>query len=171
VNHSPRWIAAGLAVVISATAVACSDDPSSPLLPPVEPEDVTYAPELDIDLSQMTQTASGLYYEILTEGAGDPAAPGDTVAVNHQGWLPSGTLFSTGLFGFVLDDNAVIEGFDEGVIGMLKGEVRKMVLPSRLGYADSPPPGSPIPSQSVLVFEVTLEGIGTQDLIDLGLLN
>ena len=170
-NSSSRWLAAGLVAFLAATAAACSSDTTGPADPPTEPEDVTYAPELDIDLDRMTRTASGLYYEILTAGDGDPAAAGDTIAVDYQGWLPDGTLFGQGLFGFVLGDGAVIPGFEEGATGMLKGEIRKMVLPSRLGYGDSPPVGSPIPSQSVLVFEVELAGIGTQDLIDLGLLN
>ncbi len=170
-NPSSRWVAAGLVALLIATAAACSSDATAPALEPTEPEDVTYAPELDIDLDRMTRTASGLYYETITEGAGDPVAAGDTIAVDHRGWLPDGTLFSQGLFGFVLGEIAVIPGFEEGVTGMLKGEVRKMVLPSRLGYADNPPAGSGIPSQSVLVFEVELAGVGTQDLIDLGILN
>lgn len=169
-NPSSRWLAAGLVALLAATAVACSDT-TAPSGTPTEPEDVTYAPELEIDLAGMTKTASGLYYETLTEGAGDPVAAGDTIAVDHQGWLPSGTQFSQGLFGFVLGEANVIQGFEEGVTGMLKGEVRKMVLPSRLAYGASPPPGSGIPSHSVLVFEVELAGVGTQDLIDLGILN
>jgi hypothetical protein len=160
--------AAGLIAFLAVAVVACSESGAEP---PREPEDVTYAPELEIDLSQMTKTASGLYYEILVPGEGDPVAAGDTIAVDHWGWLPNAFPFSQGLFGFVLGDDAVIAGFEEGVTGMTKGETRRMVLPSRLGYGESPPPGSGIPSQSVLIFRVDLKGVGTQDLIDLGILN
>jgi FKBP-type peptidyl-prolyl cis-trans isomerase FkpA len=42
---------------------------------------------------------------------------------------------------------------------MRVGEKRKIVIPSRLAYADAPPPGSGIPVNSVLIFDVTIVSI------------
>ena len=169
-NFSPRWIGSALLVATVALATGCSDNSTGTPEPPKNPEDVTFAPELGVDLSQMTRTASGLYYEVITSGEGVATVAGDTIAVDYKGWLNTGTLFGEGLFGFVLGDGAVIPGFDEGTTGMKPGEVRELVLPSSLGYGTSPPPGSGIPSQSVLVFDVELKGVGTEELIALGLL-
>ena len=40
-------------------------------------------------------------------------------------------------FQFVLGQNMVIPGFDDGLIGMCEGEVRKISVPSKLSYESS----------------------------------
>ena len=47
--------------------------------------------------------------------------------------------------------------FTLGLVGMKLGEVRKIVIPADLAYGNQPPPG--IPSDAVLVFQVTLISI------------
>src|ERR671923_953959 len=53
----------------------------------------TYANELNVDLTQMTRSETGLYTRDLQEGTGDPVRSGQTVAVHYTGWLPNGTQF------------------------------------------------------------------------------
>lgn len=140
-------------VVALALAACGSDDaPTANTLP----EDVTYAPALNVDLSAMTRTASGLYYRDLAPGEGTPAAPGNTVAMHYTGWLPDGREFDSsrdrGPYSFPIGAGRVIRGWDEGVVGMRVGGRRQLVIPSALGYGSRA--NGPIPANSVLVFMV-----------------
>lgn len=100
--------------------------------------------------------SSGLQYEVLKRGSGPMAVPGKTVHVRYEGRLAAdGRRFDKGTIRFRLGLNEVIEGWDEGVKGMLQGEVRLLLVPSRLGYgAEGAPPQ--IPPHAALVFEVEL---------------
>lgn len=62
---------------------------------------------------------------------------------------------SHGISGKCPNPLEVIKGWDEGVKGMLKGEQRRLLVPSKLGYGAS---GCPpvIPPRADLVFEVEL---------------
>ena len=58
-------------------------------------------------------------------------------------------------FTFTLGQGQVIKGWDQGVVGMKVGEVRKLTIPSELAYGANGIPGV-IPGGATLVFEVTL---------------
>lgn len=124
-----------------------------------DPTAITYAPELDVHLDQMTRTESGLYYQVVTEGAGATVAPGQTAVVNYTGWLPDGTQFDSSRgrepFSFQIGAGQVISGWDLGVAGMAVGEQRLLVLPPDLGYGTMGS-GGVIPPDATLVFEVEL---------------
>jgi FKBP-type peptidyl-prolyl cis-trans isomerase FkpA len=138
-------IAAVLAVV------ACGSDV-------VAPENINFVDELEIDLSVMTRTASGLYILDLTVGDGAVVVAGDTVVVDYGGWLPNGANFDSGTdTDFQVGVGSLIDGFDEGMIGMRVGGTRSFVIPPALGYGDQIVGG--IPANSTLVFRVTLKGI------------
>ena len=93
-------------------------------------------------------------------GTGAVAAAGDRVTVNYVGSFTDGTVFdasanhgSTG-FPFVLGTEAVIKGWDQGIVGMKVGGKRKLVVPPELGYGSQD--YGPIPGNSALVFTVEL---------------
>jgi FKBP-type peptidyl-prolyl cis-trans isomerase FkpA len=118
-----------------------------------------FAAALNVDLDAMTQTASGLYWQDLEVGAGDEAVVGATVRVQYEGWLTNGTLFDTSRdtgtpFSFQLGAGFVIPGWDEGVVGMHVGGIRKLVIPPQLAYGQSGT--GPIPGNATLVFDVEL---------------
>jgi FKBP-type peptidyl-prolyl cis-trans isomerase len=117
-----------------------------------------FDPSLGVDLSQLTLTASGLYYRDIVTGAGDPAAAGDSVTVDYAGFLRTGTNFDSGTFGFRLGSGLVIDGFDEGITGMRVGGTRKLVIPPELAYGSSGA-GGVIPPNATLVFDVDLTAI------------
>jgi FKBP-type peptidyl-prolyl cis-trans isomerase len=105
----------------------------------------------------MTRTSSGLYYEDIEAGTGEPTAAGQDVQVAYAGWLKDGTEFDRGQFGFRLGAGQVVPGFDEGVAGMRVGGTRRIIIPPDLGYGAR---GSgPIPPNSILVFRIELLSI------------
>lgn len=129
---------------------ACGDDPFAPEVI----EEVEFAPSLGVDLSQMTKTASGLYFQDLVVGDGEALAVGDSVRMDHSGWLTNGQLFSTGVFESKVGVAHLVPGFDEGVLGMNVGGTRRLILPPELGYGNQ---GSgPIPPGAVMIFEVEI---------------
>ena len=101
----------------------------------------------------------------LREGGGTAAASGNTLTVNYSGWLydatkpdQKGLLFDTSLargpFSFVLGQGQVIPGWDQGLVGMKTGGLRRLVIPPSMGYGGTR--AGQIPPYSTLVFEVEL---------------
>ena len=90
-------------------------------------------------MSQTTTTPSGLIFDDVKLGEGEPAALGQTVSVHYTGWLTDGNKFDSSKdrnepFEFPLGAGYVIRGWDEGVQGMRVGGVRKLTIPPELGY-------------------------------------
>jgi hypothetical protein len=148
-------------LLLAVLLTACLE--KSPFVPRIE--DVTFAPELGVNLAASTKTPSGLYYRDITVGTGSlvPTTNGDTAFVRYQGWLRNNVSFDNNLsapqpFSFVTGSGGVIAGFDEGVRGMRVNGVRQLIIPPALGYGAS---GSgSIPGNSILVFTITLTRVG-----------
>jgi FKBP-type peptidyl-prolyl cis-trans isomerase len=99
----------------------------------------------------------------LRVGTGTAASNGRALTVAYTGWLfdparpeQKGTQFDSGAsFQFTLGAGRVIGGWDQGVLGMRVGGLRRLTIPPELGYGSA---GSPprIPSNASLVFDVEL---------------
>jgi FKBP-type peptidyl-prolyl cis-trans isomerase FkpA len=99
-------------------------------------------------------------------GTGAVAQNNQTLTVNYTGWLYvpdapgfKGQQFDSsigrGPYSFILGVGQVIQGWDQGVLGMKVGGKRTLLIPSSLGYGTSGA-GSAIPGNAALVFEVEL---------------
>ena len=101
----------------------------------------------------------------LREGTGATATQGRTVIVSYTGWLydptkteSKGAQFdSSATFSFQLGVGRVIQGWDQGVVGMKVGGQRRLIIPPNLGYG-AQMVGS-IPPNSTLVFDIMLLGV------------
>lgn len=92
-------------------------------------------------------------------GKGPVAVSGDTVIMKYEGKLENGVTFdASNSFPFTLGAGDVIKGWDIGISGMQVAGVRKLVVPSKLGYGKR---GSApdIPPNADLFFTVTLKKI------------
>ena len=134
---------AALVCLLAACALtaSCSDSPNAPS---------STAPYSQVDL---------------LVGNGSQAAAGNTVTVNYTGWLydpakpdNKGLLFDTSIgrdpFAFILGTSSVIQGWDNGLVGMKVGGIRRLVVPPSLAYGDIR--NHSIPPYSTLVFEIEL---------------
>jgi FKBP-type peptidyl-prolyl cis-trans isomerase FkpA len=104
---------------------------------------------------------TGLIYEDLREGSGALCTGrGQTAIVHYTGWLEDGTPFDSSRdrnkpFSFPVQCSYVIPGWDEGVIGMRVGGLRRLTVPPSLGYG-AKGAGGVIPPNATLVFEIEL---------------
>ena len=108
---------------------------------------------------EVTVTASGLQYEVLSEGDGAKPSATDQVTVHYHGTLTNGTVFDSSVergqpatFGL----NQVIKGWTEGLQLMSKGAKYRFYIPQDLAYGATPHPGGPIEPYMTLVFDVEL---------------
>lgn len=111
-------------------------------------------------LPNVKTTASGLQYEVVTEGSGKSPLATDTVKVHYVGTLIDGTKFDSSYDRkepAQFPVSGVIKGWTEALQLMKPGAKWKLAIPSDLAYG---PQGRPsIPGSSVLLFEVELLGI------------
>ena len=108
-------------------------------------------------------TPSGLKYLDIKIGNGATAAKGDYVSVHYTGWFTNGTKFDSSKdrstpFKFPLGHEKVIKGWDEGVLGMEIGEIRRLTIPSELGYG-ARGAGGRIPPNATLIFKIELVAV------------
>lgn len=96
-------------------------------------------------------------------GTGAEATSGASVSVHYTGTLTNGNKFDSSLdrgqpFSFKLGVRQVIQGWDQGIVGMKVGGKRRLEIPSAMAYGASGYPPV-IPPNSDLIFEVELLGV------------
>jgi len=108
--------------------------------------------------TEVVTLASGLQYEILTEGAGATPTASDKVKVHYHGTLIDGKVFDSSVnrgepatFGVT----QVISGWVEALQLMPVGSKWKLYIPSELAYG-AQGAGQAIAPHTALVFEVEL---------------
>jgi FKBP-type peptidyl-prolyl cis-trans isomerase FkpA len=128
-------------VVLSAVVAGCSGSPTSPS---------SNAPFSQTDLRV---------------GTGAAAVSGSLLTVHYTAWLynasqpdQKGAQVDTSVYGtalsFTLGAGQVISGWDQGLLGMKVGGLRRLVIPPSLGYGTTR--NGPIPPNATLLFEVEL---------------
>ena len=101
-----------------------------------------------------------LIIEDIIVGQGAEAVKYSIITVNYTGWLEDGTKFDSSLnpgrepLRFTLGAGQMIQGFDQGIVGMKVGGKRKLTIPQNLGYGSQDK--GIIPPNSTLIFELDL---------------
>ena len=141
-----------LLALLPVTFAACLGDQITTTVTPAVPiESTTFAASLGVNLASSTKTPSGLYYRDIRVGTGATIVAGQKLSVKYSGALANGSVFDAGTFAFTIPGQ-VIQGWNEGLLGMNVGGSRQLIIPPSLGYGAA---GSgSIPPNAVLVFTV-----------------
>ncbi len=115
--------------------------------------------EIESRYPNAIKTPTGLRYIVTKEGSGTKTpAYGQSVTVHYHGQLLNGKVFDSSLIRkqpAVFAIGQVIEGWNEALVTMKKGEKRTLIIPPDLGYGEYGYPGV-IPPDSYLIFDVEL---------------
>lgn len=101
------------------------------------------------------KTASGLVFRTVQAGAGPVITGADAVLIDYELRLPDGKLIDSSAShggAQAVAPGQTVPGFGEALTRMQKGGTYHFVVPPKLGYGDTPPPG--IPPGSNLEFDV-----------------
>ena len=106
------------------------------------------------------EVGTSLEVEDLSNGTGDIVEAGDTVTVHYLGTLTDGTVFDASWrrgtpFTTTIGVGMVIQGWDQGIVGMREGGRRLLKIPSDLAYGEQGSGGG-IPPNTPLLFVVDL---------------
>jgi peptidylprolyl isomerase len=130
-----------------------------------DPTKVPDTTTIDGKTVMLKSMPDGLKYYDIKIGTGPNPKIGQTVSVQYTGTLVDGTKFDSSYdhggqpIDFAIGVGQVIKGWDEGVPPMKVGGKRRLVIPGNLAYGENPPPGSPIPPNATLVFDIELVGV------------
>lgn len=147
-------------------ANTCFLDPSGPGVPAVYQGNATptsgpaTAPKLK---GAPVTLQDGLQYVDIKKGTGPVVVSGSQVTANYTGWLASTCQkFDSSYdahngqpaqpFTFQIGEGAVIKGWEEGLLGMKPGGIRRLYIPAALAYGEQG--AGPIPPNADLIFDV-----------------
>lgn len=103
-------------------------------------------------------TATGVQIRTLAAGEGPLITQQDGVVIDYVGSLPDGTKFDEAKDAPLLVQQ-VVPGFAEALQNMRPNGRYKVRIPGELAYGATPPPGSPIPPNSPLDFDITVKRV------------
>jgi FK506-binding nuclear protein len=134
--------------------------------PAASPAATTAGAETGLESSPRTiDRGDGCVVEVTREGAGREAHVGDDVLVAYDAHVKDAeaTIASTRGWDtpcrFRIGDRGTIRGLSRGLEGVREGSKVRIEVPPELGYGKDGCPGSNVPADATLVFEVELLGV------------
>ncbi|OAB57738.1 hypothetical protein AY599_03825 [Leptolyngbya valderiana BDU 20041] len=135
--------------------------PNSDLVFEVELLSMANPRELSTEWVSEETRENGLVVRVVKEGDAEkePIPEGGIAVLHTMGVLEDGTVFDStfdqGQQATVPLEQAVIEGWSQGVVGMRPGEIRQIVVPPELGFGEEGQPPA-VPGNETLTFEIEL---------------
>ncbi len=146
-------------------AVVPPADGTQPLPPsPAEASGAVAKYDFPLDGPEWKEVAGkpGLKFWDVREGTGKECPPGASVSAHYTGWRTDGGSFDSsrkhGSAPVPFSLNGVVAGWTYGLPGMKVGGVRRLFIPSALGYG-AQNKGRDLPPHTDLIFEVELTGV------------
>jgi peptidylprolyl isomerase len=175
-----RPLALAVVVAVALLLGACGDDPSQAdestpasvdgttvddvdLIPGESTTTIPRTPEPAVSVPAAIPTA--LMVTDLRRGTGYAAAVGDTLLVDYVGvrtvdGVEFDSSYDRGIpYAFPLGQGRVIDGWEQGLVGIQVGGQRQLDVPTDLAYADSPPGGSVIQPGDALTFVIEARAV------------
>lgn len=146
---------------------ACSTDTAGASLYTPIPSAGPAAPPT-IKTAAGTLSADGLQCIDFKVGSGATAQIGSVLTVQYTGWIESdGQKFDSSLdrkaqpTSVFLGQGQPFKGFDEGLIGMQAGGIRRLIIPGSLAFGNQGQPQSnpPIPPNATLIFDIIVQSV------------
>lgn len=139
--------------------VTPSEQPAAVVVVNEEEENQTLALAQALLNAASNKGVDKLVVDDVKVGDGDEVEKGDIVSVHYIGQLQGGQQFDSSYdrgtpFQFTVGNGRVIQGWDEGLLGMKVGGQRILIIPSDLAYGDNG--AGPIPGGATLVFAIEL---------------
>lgn len=153
-----------VAMLAAALLAGCID---SPTVPECVPAPFTVA-EVRGDT---ILTSTGLSYIDGDAGTGAAMDWCDLIAVHYTGFLLDGTQFDSSLDRgqpeiFMPGFTGLIDGFEQGVIGLRTGGTRRLIIPPELGFGSEPRHNQAgevvVPGNSTVVYDIEVLEIAVQ---------
>lgn len=176
VMRTPKLAAALVSVGLVIGVSACGGDNDATTTPtevadldlePIDESDLPDQPaspdKPDVDVPDQIPTE--LVTTDLITGSGHAAETGDSVVVDYVGVRSEDgaefdNSFDRGVpFNVRLGEGRVIQGWDEGLVGVQTGTRRQIDIPAELAYGDNPPGGSVIQAGDALTFVVDVRAV------------
>jgi peptidylprolyl isomerase len=159
--------------VLATALVACSgdddttaSDPASEAAPAETGDLPAWAPVIEtegddvvgLDFSDVEPAGDELLVELVEEGDGPAVEAGQTITADYFGQLPDADepfdeSFSSQPFTAPIGQGQLIQGWDEGLVGVPVGSRVVMAIPPELGYGDAGA-GADIPGGATLYFVI-----------------
>jgi FKBP-type peptidyl-prolyl cis-trans isomerase FkpA len=121
---------------------------------PLPDEDALIRNYLSSKNIQATKDNSGVYYQIVEPGLGDPVVYTSKVTVSFKGSLLNGQQFDD-VANKEFDFINVMQGWQVGINKIRPGGRIKLYVPSSLGYGKYVPKPE-VPANSILVYDLEL---------------
>ncbi|MEP6492746.1 MAG: FKBP-type peptidyl-prolyl cis-trans isomerase [bacterium] len=141
-----------LLLVATMSLSACSLN-TTPDAHPTDPATETFASTLNINISTMQKTTNGVYYKDLVAGTGAALTTAQQVTISFGAFVKTGAVFASGDH-VPITVASMTAGLQEGMSGMKIGTERLIVIPSALGFGNSP--FASVPPNSTLIYDVLL---------------
>lgn len=162
-----------LASIMAATLVSCGDSQTErgvtvqkePALDVLERTNVllieTENQEIEDFIDrygwQMTNTGTGLRYQIYKSGEGESVRPGHLALLDYQVFLLNGELIYSsqedGIKQFRIGQGGVESGLEEGILLLRQGDKARFIIPSHLAHG-VPGDGIRIPQLATIIYDL-----------------
>lgn len=108
---------------------------------------------------EMTETRTGLWYQVLEHGHGDSLKTGSRISFRYKVSLLDGTVCydskTDGIRHFTIGKGGVESGLEQGVLLLSGGDKARFIMPPYLAHGLTGD-GNRVPARAIIIYEIEL---------------